>query len=134
MTDQTVRIHLGLDDTSPEADAEESERAARQLRDGLLELDVQTVEFAPGGETPEGTKAGVPPDLSTILLTLAASGGVLTTIIGVLQSWLTRHERRSVTLEIDGDKIEITGISSEEQKRLIDAWMRRHRGFVIADE
>jgi hypothetical protein len=133
MTDQTIRVHLGLD-ADPEADAEESERAARQLREELLELDVETVEFAKGGETPEGAKAGAAPDLSTILLTLAASGGVLTTIIGVLQSWLTRHERRSVTLEIDGDKIEITGISSEEQKRLIDAWMHRHRGFVVAND
>ena len=133
MTDQTLQVHLDLD-TGPEADAELSERAARQLREEFLELDVETVEFARGGETPEGAKAGAAPDLSTILLTLAASGGVLTTIIGVLQSWLTRHERRSVTLEIDGDKIEITGISSEEQKRLIDAWMRRHRGFVVADD
>jgi hypothetical protein len=90
--------------------------------------------FARGGETPVGAKAGAPPDLNTILLTLAGAGGVLTTIIGVLQSWLTRHEKRSVTLEIDGDKIEITGISSEEQKRLADAWIRRHRGFVIADD
>lgn len=120
-------------DAGPETDAEELARITRRLREELLGLDVEAVEFAKSGETPEGAKVGPAIDWNTLLLTLAASGGVLTTIIGVLQSWLTRHEGRSVMLEIDGDKIEITGISSEEQKRLIDAWLRRHRGFVIAD-
>jgi hypothetical protein len=133
VTDQTMELLLRLD-AGPEADAKELAGITRRLREELLELDVEAVEFAQGGETPEGAKIGRAVDWNTLLLTLAASGGVLTTIIGMLQSWLTRHERRSVTLEIDGDKIEITGISSEEQKRLIDAWLRRHRGFVVPGE
>jgi hypothetical protein len=39
-----------------------------------------------------------------------------------------------VTLEIDGDKLEVTGLSSEEQQRLINAWLSRHGGIVIANE
>ena len=133
MTHQTIELLLKLDAGS-EGDAEEWAGIARRLREELLELDVEAVEFAKSGETPEGAKVGPAIDWNTLLLTLAASGGVLTTIIGVLQSWLTRHERRSVTLEIDGDRVEITGISSAEQKRLIDAWLRRHRGFVVAGD
>jgi hypothetical protein len=56
---------------------------------------------------------------------LAASGGALTTIINLIQSKLTKD--RSVTLEIDGDKLEVTGISSEDQKRLIDDWLKRRQ-------
>ena len=133
MTDQTGQLLLTLD-AGPGADAEELAEVARQLRTELLELDVETIEFGSSGETPEGAKAGSAVDWSTLLLTLAASGGALTTIIGVLQSWLTRFEKRSVTLEIDGDKLEITGISSKEQRRLVDAWLSRHRGFVVADD
>ena len=51
-------------------------------------------------------------------------------ITGRIRQW----DADGLTLEIDGDKIEVTGISSEEQKRLIDAWMQRHRGFLVADD
>ena len=69
-----------------------------------------------------------------LLVALTASGGVLTTLVNTLQSWLTRHERRSVTLEIDGDRLEVTGISSQEQQRLIDTWLSRHGEIVIAND
>jgi Effector Associated Constant Component 1 len=57
---------------------------------------------------------------------LAASGGVLTTLISTVQSWLTRSERCSVTMQIGGDKLMLTGASSEEQERLARAFIRRH--------
>ena len=56
----------------------------------------------------------------------AGSGGVLPTLINGVQSWLSRHrENRSITIEMGGDKLEVAGISSEEQRRLIDAWLNR---------
>ncbi len=127
MTDRETRLVLNID-AGPEADAEELAELTRQLREDLLHLDVETVDLAHAGEAPTGTKAVDPVTAGTLLVTLAASGGVLTTLINALQSWLTRHERRGVTLEIGGDKLDVTGISSEEQQRLIDAWLSRHRG------
>jgi hypothetical protein len=124
-------LHVNVE---PEDGAEELAELGRQLRTDLLELDVENVDFVRADETPEGTKTGTPIDWTTLLLTVAASGGVLTTLINVLQAWLTRQDRKSLSLEIDGDKLTVTGISSKEQKRLIDAWLSRHRGFVIADE
>jgi hypothetical protein len=64
-----------------------------------------------------------------LLVTLATSaaagaGGVLPTLINTVQSWLSRrHENRSITLEIQGDKLEVSSVSSEEQRRLIDTWI-----------
>ena len=46
--------------------------------------------------------------------------------VGMLQSWLTRHERHRVTVEINGDKLELAGVTAEQQQRLIDAWVSRH--------
>ncbi|MHC4616927.1 MAG: effector-associated constant component EACC1 [Planctomycetota bacterium] len=130
---QTFELMLHVN-VEPEDGAEELAELGRQLRTDLLELDVENVDFVRADETPEGTKTGTPIDWTTLLLTVAASGGVLTTLINVLQAWLTRQDRKSLSLEIDGDKLTVTGISSKEQKRLIDAWLSRHRGFVIADE
>jgi hypothetical protein len=132
MSDQTTQLMLDID-AGPDTDTEELAELTRQLRGALLELDVEAVYLVRAGEAPERAKAGDPITWGALLVALTASGGVLITLINTLQSWLTRHERRSVTLEIDGDKLEVTGISSEEQQRLINSWLSRHRGIVIAD-
>lgn len=112
-------------DAEPDTDAEDLERLTRQLREELVELDVQA-DWMTGGPVPVNTKAGDPITWGMLLLTLAASGGAITRLINVLQAWLTRHDRRCVILEINGDKLQVTGITSAEQQRLIDAWARRH--------
>lgn len=126
MTNQATQLRLTLN-AEPETDGEELEKLTRQLREELLELDVQAVDLMTDGLIPAKAKAGDPITWGTLLLTLAASGGVFTALIRVLQAWLTRHERRSITLEIEGDKLQVTGITSAEQQQLIDAWLNRHR-------
>jgi len=108
------------------ADDADTEELNQQLQQDLRELDDADFELAHFGATPEGTKSGLASiDWTTLFVTLAASGGALTTIINLIQSKLTKD--RSVTLEIDGDKLEVTGISSEDQKRLIDDWLKRRQ-------
>jgi hypothetical protein len=113
-------------DTDTDTDTEDLERLTRQLREELSDLDVQA-DLMTGGSAPANAMAGDIIEWGTLLVTLAASGGVITTLINVLQAWLTRHDRRCVTLEINGDKLQVTGISSAEQQQLIDAWLNRHR-------
>ncbi len=122
MSGNNIQLLVTLD---AEPDAEDLERLTRQLRDELSELDVQA-DFVTSGSAPVNTKAGDVIEWGKLLLTLV-SGGAITALFGTLQSWLTRHERRSVTLEINGDKLQVTSISSVEQKQLIGAWMNRHR-------
>ncbi len=125
MSKQTTQLMVTLD-AEAETDSEDLERLTRQLREELSELDVQA-DLMTGGPAPADTKAGDVIQWGRLLLTLAASGGAITTLINVLQAWMTRHDRRGVTLEINGDKLQVTGISSTEQKQLIDAWLNRHR-------
>jgi 2-iminoacetate synthase ThiH len=63
-----------------------------------------------------------------LLVTLGASAGsaIIPKIVNSLQSWLTRNEKRKISLEVGGDKLEVTGISDEEQQKLINAWLNRH--------
>jgi hypothetical protein len=113
-------------------DPEELERITHNLRDELNESDgIQKVDLVKkeDKEAPKGSKAGGEMiTLGSLLLTLGASVGstIIPNIVNSLQSWLTRNERHKITLEIGGDKLEVTGISDIEKQRLVDAWLSRH--------
>jgi hypothetical protein len=120
--------------SDPETDDEELQQLTIQLRNEILDLDVEAVSLVEAEEAPAGTKAGAPVTWGTLLVTLAASGGVLTALVNLLKSWLVRNEQRSITLEIEGDRLEVTGLSSEEQQHLINDWMSRHRLVITAHD
>ncbi|MDG4597341.1 MAG: hypothetical protein P9F75_16920 [Candidatus Contendobacter sp.] len=126
MSGNNIQLTVTLD-TEPDTDAEDMERLTRQLRNELSELDVQA-DFVTGGPAPANTKAGGVIEWNTLLLTLAASGGVITTLINTIQAWLSnRNQPATVTVEIGGEKLQITGNPSPEQQRLIEAFFQRHR-------
>ena len=125
MSRNTTQLTVTLD-AEPDTDAEDMERLTRQLRDELSELDMQA-GFVTGGLAPTNAKTGDVIEWGTLLLTLAASGGVITTLINVIQAWLTnRNQPAAVTVEMGSDKLQITGNPSPEQQRLIEAFLRRH--------
>ncbi len=109
-----------------EADAEELAGLAYQLRRELLQLDVETVSLARSGQTPPGAKGIEAAAMGILLVKLVSSSGLLTAVADVVRSWLSRNPGRSVRLEIDGDRIEVAGISSAEQRRLIGTWIAHH--------
>jgi hypothetical protein len=47
--------------------------------------------------------------------------------VAAVRSWLAGSPRRSIKLELGGDVLELTGVSSTEQRRLTDEWLRRHQ-------
>jgi hypothetical protein len=110
----------------PDDDNEQLEQLTLQLNEELRELDVDKVDFIRTGDAPIGAKGDVM-TWGSLLLTLTASGGILTSVINTVQSWLTRHERRSIKLKIDDDELEVNGISDEGEQRLIDDWINRHK-------
>jgi len=57
---------------------------------------------------------------------LVASAQALMSVIAGVRSWLGRNSARSVKLTIGGDALEVSGVSSAEQDRLIDLWVARH--------
>jgi hypothetical protein len=116
-------------DISTPGDVDDVERfeMARLLRAELLELDMDSADFAAGRAAPPGSKADVV-TLSTLLLTFAASGGVFTTIIGAIRDWLLRQPAPGIAVDvtIDGDSFRIEGATAEERQRLLDAFVARH--------
>jgi hypothetical protein len=47
-------------------------------------------------------------------------------VLAAIRSWLGGSPQRSIKLELEGDTLELTGISSAEQRRLVDEWLQRH--------
>jgi hypothetical protein len=105
----------------PEGDDARVDELTAALRRELLELDVERVERETG-EAPLGSK-GL--ELGALLITLARSTGALSAVVRTVQAWASRGNRR-LKLEVDGDTIEISGATSDQQDRLIDAWIARH--------
>jgi hypothetical protein len=115
-------IHIGA---SEDADPHEVDAATRQLRRELLDLDVDAVELLPHGEAPSGTRAVDPVALGGLVVTVANSQ-LFAAIVATVRTWLGAAQPRSISLEIDGDVLELTGVSTAEQSRLADEWLARH--------
>ena len=121
-------IELAVEiDAGPDADETETEELSRRLGDELLELDIDQVIPA-AATAPGGAKAGDPVTWQTLLVTLSASGGVLTTVIAAVSEWLRRRNRPvGVVLKIGDDSLTLPASSEEERRLLIETFVQRHQ-------
>jgi len=115
-----IRVVVG-----PDAEAEEVAEATLQLRRELLDLDVDAVELPRAGDAPPGSRAVELAALGALLVT-AARSQLLGSVVAAVRSWVASSPKRSIKLELGGDVLELTGVSSAEQRRLTDEWLRRH--------
>jgi hypothetical protein len=113
-------------DAGADSDAEELAELTRRLRGQLLELDVDAVEPATGGEAPAGSKGVELLAIGGLVIQFAMRSEVLKSVVDATTAWLGRQQGRSVKLTLDGDTLEVTGVSSDEQRRLVDLWVARH--------
>jgi hypothetical protein len=116
MTDVTLRVR------EDGADVERIEQLTTFLRSELSEL--VPLSGVPG-EAPEGAKAIDVAELGTLLTTISQSA-VLAALITAVSSWLGQRRERSVTVEADGEALELTGAPTEEELARRSAWLGRH--------
>jgi hypothetical protein len=116
-----LRLEIGIE---PDAEAAEIEEAASQLRRELLELDVDSVGVPAGEPAPPGSRGIDAGTLGTLLV--AAGRGAIGPIVQAVQSWVARRATRTVKLSIDNDSLELTNVSPEDQRRLIESFLARH--------
>lgn len=87
----------------PDADPEELDRATRNLRNELRELDVESAELVREGESPEGAKSADPVTLGA--LAVAVLPVVVPRLVEYLQAWTLRGEGRTVKVKTQvGDR------------------------------
>jgi hypothetical protein len=113
-------------DAGPDYDADELLALTQRLRGELLELDVDDVAPASHGEAPAGAKGVELLALGGLIVQFARNAPVLRSVVDTTVAWLSRQQARSVKLTLDGDTLEVTGVSSDEQSQLIEQWVARH--------
>jgi hypothetical protein len=121
MAEMSAELQAG-----PDTDAEELAQLTGRLRAELLGLDVSAVRQSARGGAPEDTKGVDLLAAGELVVGLVASPEVLASIIETVRSWLGRNRVRSIKLTLGGDALEVSGVGSAEQQRLIDLWITRH--------
>ena len=111
-------------DGGPEADEEEVAELALRLRDDLEAHDVGSVQLSRRGTAPPGAKSVDPVEWGSLLVAIASSPA-LVALVHTANAWLARQRRGRVRIKIGEDELVLTGVSSEDQRRLIDDWLAR---------
>ncbi len=119
-----IEVRINADGADPEETAE----FTRLLRDELLQLDIHSAEPPPAPPPPAGARAADPLAVGALVVSLVNASGVLAAVVGAVQSWLIGAGPRSVKLIMDGDTLEVTGVSSAEQRALVSLWLQCHAG------
>jgi hypothetical protein len=113
----------------PADDENMLEATAIRLRRNLLEIDeILGVTPAQAGDAPPGSKGLDVIAAGTLVVTVIATAPHLRTLVTATRAALGGD--RSVTLEIGGDSLTVTGVDSDEQQRLINLWLERHQNSL----
>lgn len=118
---QTLDVGLQLSSKGGEGELDE---LTRQLRDELLNLDVDDVQLVSKGAPPAEAKG----------FGLLAVGGLIVKFVGskafanvvaAVGVWLARDKGRTAKLKIGDETIELSGLSAKQQQALIDTWTKK---------
>jgi hypothetical protein len=124
--DGEVRLQLSEEG----ADPERLDALTGYLRRELLQLDVEDVSRARAGEVPPGARAIDVVAVGGLVVSLGRAAVGLKVVVAAARRWLSGGGgvRRTVKIEIGGDTLELSEVSTAEQNRLVDLFVRRHSG------
>jgi hypothetical protein len=106
-----------------DSDAEELVDLAAELHAELLSVDGTSVAARPAETVPEGAKG-----LGNVAGWLVAQFGTLDglrALVTAVRGFAARTGR-TVDVSIGGDHLKVTGVTSQQQEEIIDAWLARH--------
>jgi hypothetical protein len=103
----------------PCADVDVLDRLTRLLRDELLALNIESVEFMRSPDAPGSAKGFGLAEIVSLV-----GSGALTTVLDAVRGWMACGGGRTATLVVGGDSIELTGLFRDQQQ-LVEAWLTR---------
>jgi hypothetical protein len=127
MTERVVQLTLCIE-MGPETNVEELVVLAVDLRGLLLELDIESADLLTRGQPPSDTRSGEIFVAGALTVMLARSKELVTKLIESVKWWTSLGAGRSVRLELDGDVLELNGLTREDQRKLIQLFINRHTG------
>lgn len=121
-----MELRIDIDDKGSEAEDLAAQTA--KLRRTLLELDVDDVRHVSTGPAPEGTRAGEVLEIGGLLVALARAPQLASSVAQVLSAWIARRNGRSATVVMDGRRIELHGVTHDDQQRMMRLFEREAGG------
>lgn len=120
-TSGELRLDVVID---PDAEAAELDAETGRLQEELLGLDVDAVDRAPGEPPPPGTRAAEVALLGTLLVGVGKE--TIAAVIRTIEAWVERRSSRTVKVTLGDDSIELSNVSDQDQRRLIESFVARH--------
>jgi hypothetical protein len=106
-----------------DSDAEELADLAGELHAELLGVDEASFALLTDEASPDGAKG-----LGTLAGGLLAQFGTLDelrAVVAAVRRWALRTGR-TVEVTIGGDMLKVTGVTTQQQEKIIDTWLARH--------
>jgi hypothetical protein len=125
MNEDLIQLEINFhvdDDVSPL----EMERLTAGMRRELLQLDVESVDRISGGPAPAGAKGVELEALGALIVSIGQAAPVLGQVVEAIRAWTARSPNRTVKLTLQGDTLEVGGMSETQQHQVIKDWMARH--------
>lgn len=116
------RVTLGVQRVA-DGDTEELLELTELLRGELLELDVDSVEPVSESSGPDQAKGLAV--MAGWLVVQLGSVDRLRGLLGAVFAWAARTNRE-VEVNYGGDVLKVSGVSSEQQETIINAWLAQH--------
>ena len=120
VTNGGLILHVQPD---PGGDLEELTELTARLRTELLELDVDSVDALTEQTAPEDATG-----VAGLVGWLAVQFGTLDclrAVVAAARGWASRTNR-VVEVSYGGDVLKLTGVTSQQQEKIIDDWLARH--------
>ena len=120
--DAVVRVEL-LD---PGSDPETRDVLMLDLREELVQLDVESVSTVPAGPAPPGSKGLDMAAAAALLVQVQGSITALSVLVSAVRTWFRRGKDpgASVKLTIGEQTLELSHATSEQQDRLVQEFLR----------
>jgi hypothetical protein len=130
MSNATVPIDIKLTViNNPGDDDRDIAEITQRLFNEIERLGIENVQHIKEENISDKTKTGGAEILGELLLTLAGSGGIAVSLIGLVKSWITRegHNVKFTRKYNDGtiEEIEVTGSTTDQVNRLISMFKKR---------
>ncbi|MFF2626876.1 hypothetical protein ACFVUN_14005 [Kitasatospora griseola] len=127
-------VEVALDYGDGSAGAEEIERETESLIEEIEQLGgVLRLSHPPAGPAPAGTRAGDVTAYSSLILGLAGAPAVRSLIL-LVQDWLARRASGTVTVQVGGDRLELSAGSPAERRRIVEAFLAHLESAVRAEQ
>jgi len=124
--DAVVKVEL----VDPGSDTEALDVLMRDLRQELVQLDVESVSTVPAGPAPAGSKGLDMAAAAALIVQVQGSVSALNLLVSAVRAWLQRGKDSgaSVKLTIGERTLELSHATTEQQERLVQEFLRPGAG------